>query len=332
MPAVITEVSTTVVSESTSSTSSAVAVTNTAATNGFFSNKAAVAGVFTIVGLIGVAILVFILVNAIRRHRAKQFDDELYEATRAAAATTTNTNPNLLDDDDDGESKTRLDHNGFGPAYGGGVGNGYGGTYSSDGSHGAYGGPPMEAFGMRDMVPHSVPVGEIYDPYAAGGAAGIGIARARSARTDVPHSNPNIYAAALQAGGSPYPKFAIPPRQEGGAGAPLGRGKSYNPEFGDQRRYRQESQEYPILGRTKSDPTRDPQVSSSLTRTPTYPQPPQDSAPSGLPNPHQVFPSPPAKSSGSINDDAAYGGYVDEMFEEEEQEVPRRVLKIANES
>jgi len=231
----------------------------------------------------------------------------------------------LLDDDDDDEAKDRLKHNGFGPAYGGGGGNGYGGAYSSDGSHGPYG-PPMEAFGMRDMVTHnSVPVGEIYDPYAAGGAAGIGVARARSAKTNLSHSTPNIYAAALQTGGSPYPKFAIPPpKQEGGAGAPLGRGNSNNPEFGasrEQRQYREQSREYPTLGRTKSDPTGEPPV-SSLARTPTYPQP------QNLPNPHNAFPSPVV---GSTTDDAAYGGYVDEG-DEEEEEAPRRVLKVANES
>ena len=228
----------------------------------------------------------------------------------------------MLDDDDDDESKDRLKHNGFGPAYG----NGYGGTYSSDGSHGAYG-PPLEAFGMRDIVAHSVPVGEIYDPYAAGGAAGIGVARARSAKANLSQSTPNIYAAALQAGGSPYPKFAIPPKPEGGAGAPLGRGNSYNPEFGashDQRRYHQESQEYPTLGRTKSDPTRDPQV-SSLTRAPTYPQPQNSVPPASLPNPYNLH---TVQSSGSTNDDgAAYGGYVDEA-DEEVVEMPKRVLKV----
>jgi len=318
LPPVVTEVSTTVV-QGTTTPSAAAAVNNHAATAGFFSNKAAVAGVFTIVGLIGVVILVFLLVNAIRRHRAKQFDNELFAATREAAAISAN--PNLLDDDDDDEAKDRLKHNGFGPAYGGGVGNGYGGAYSSDGSHGPYG-PPLEAFGMRDMVTHnSVPVGEIYDPYAAGGAAGIGVARARSAKTNMTNSSPNIYAAALQSGGSPYPKFAIPPpKQEGGAGTPpLGRGNSTNAEFGGAYR-----QQYPSLGRTNSDPTGDPPV-SSLTRAPTYPEPPQKT----LPNPHHAFPSQP---SGSTGDDAAYGGYIDEAFEEEEEEAPKRVLKVANES
>jgi len=185
----------------------------------------------------------------------------------------------------------------------------------------------LEAFGMRDMVTHSVPVGEIYDPYAAGGAAGIGVARARSAKTHVPVPTPNIYAAALQTGGSPYPKFASPPKQEG---AVLGRGNSTNAEFGAQRHYsRQQSREYPTLGRTKSDSTSDPQVASSLTRTPTYPQP-QNTLPASLPNPYHAFPSHKVQSSASTADDAAYGGYVDEG--DEEEEAPRRVLKIANES
>lgn len=277
------------------------------------------------VGLIGVVIIVFIVTNAIRRHRAKQFDNELFAATREAAATAAN--PNFLDDDDD-DSEERLKHNGFGPAYGGGGGTGYGGAYSSDGSHGPYG-PPLEVYGMRDIVPHSsVPVGEIYDPYAVGGAAGIGVARARSANTNPSRSTPNIYAAALQAGGSPYPKFAIPPTQGGGAGPPLRRGNSYNNTEFDasrgQEQYPQQTREYPSLGRATS--ATDAHV-SPLTHAPNHSQSRSNDT-SSFPNPygHKVQPS-----GGSSVDDAPYGGYCVDGTEGEE-EAPKRVLKIANES
>ena len=53
----------------------------------------------------------------------------------------------------------------------------------------------MEPYNMRDMDNHGTAVGEIYYSY---GAAGIGVARARSMRVDPSNVTTNTYAAALQ--------------------------------------------------------------------------------------------------------------------------------------
>lgn len=69
--------------------------------------------------------------------------------------------------------------------------------------------PPhgSEAYGMREMS--GVGPGEIYDPYGGGaaGAAGIGVARARSTKAD------GGFAAGLQDGSAPYAAFAVPAQQ-----------------------------------------------------------------------------------------------------------------------
>ena len=54
----------------------------------FLNNKGAVAGVFTVVGLLGLALLIAIVTNVIRRRRAKKFDDEVANAAAAAYADT----------------------------------------------------------------------------------------------------------------------------------------------------------------------------------------------------------------------------------------------------
>ena len=41
----------------------------------FFSNKGAVAGVFTVVGLVALALIIALATNVIRRRRAKKFDE-----------------------------------------------------------------------------------------------------------------------------------------------------------------------------------------------------------------------------------------------------------------
>ncbi|CAA7261051.1 unnamed protein product [Cyclocybe aegerita] len=192
----------------------------------FFDNTGAVAGVFSVVGLITLALLIALITNGIRRRRAKKFDRELAEATREAAAAPA---PIFLDDDDDDR---------YGPGgYGSGGTQGLDRGFSDVSSHGTYAQPAMsagshEAYGMREMgygpTGHGVGVGEVYDPYgnaaAAGpaGAAGIGVARARSMRSD------GGYAAGLQEGSTPYAAFAAPtapppvpliPGQEYGRGA-----------------------------------------------------------------------------------------------------------------
>ena len=165
-----------------------VQIQSTKAIFRFFQNTGAVAGVFTVVGLIAVVIVVAIIINIVRRRQAQNFDREIAEAAAEAAAARA---PAFLDDETDS----------YGPG-------GYGGAYGkfSDVSHGTFSQPPMtESYGMREMVP-----GEVYDPAiygapgAAGvgaGAAGIGVARARSRRD---------FAAGLQEGASPYPAFAGP--------------------------------------------------------------------------------------------------------------------------
>ncbi|KAF8162612.1 hypothetical protein B0H34DRAFT_286215 [Crassisporium funariophilum] len=201
----------------------------------FFQNTGAVAGVFSVVGLIALAVIIAFITNTIRRRRARKFDKELAAATMEAASAPA---PIFLDDDDDDE---RYKHGyGAGAGYGGGAGGmGGGGSgrgvgragsggYSDVSSHGTYGQPPMDSYGMREMHHGGgvgAGVGEIYDPYGgagaagvgAAGAAGIGVARARSQRDG------GAYAAALQDGGSPYPAFVAhqpgvgqPPQGYGG--------------------------------------------------------------------------------------------------------------------
>jgi hypothetical protein len=155
----------------------------------FFHNTAAVAAVFSVAGLIAVAIFFVCLTNSIRRRRAKQFDREIAEAAAAAA----NTKAPVFDDD----------------VYGSGL------TGYSDNSHGTYGQPPMtaESYGMTDLHP--------YDAFSANaGAAGVGVGaavqRARS-RKEMADSLPGM--AMYDAGGmapehsSPYPAFSGPGAQ-----------------------------------------------------------------------------------------------------------------------
>ncbi|KAF8995180.1 hypothetical protein BDQ17DRAFT_1330700 [Cyathus striatus] len=164
----------------------------------------AVAGVFSVVGIVVLAIIIALLTNTIRRRRAKKFDREIEEAARDAA---TARPPDFLDDDDEHDNYYR------------------GAGFSDVSSHGTYAQPPMgvESYGMREMGPPvpGIPAqggvsgsggsgpapGEIFDPsrlYADGaaGAAGIGVARARSMGGGA--------GAALREGGSPYAAFAGP--------------------------------------------------------------------------------------------------------------------------
>ncbi|KAF9522941.1 hypothetical protein CPB83DRAFT_69806 [Crepidotus variabilis] len=176
----------------------------------FFKNTGAVAGVFTVVGLIALALVFAFITNIVRRRRAKAFDRELQEATREAAAAPA---PAFLDDDDDGYGPHGVGSTG---AYSSGYVASSNERQFSDLSHGTYGQNPMghaETYNMRELGP-GAGVGEIYDPYAgaaagaAGGAAGIGIARARSMKSD--NSAGNSYGAALADGASPYAAFAGP--------------------------------------------------------------------------------------------------------------------------
>lgn len=179
----------------------------------FFQNTGAVAGTFTAVGLIALVLLFVLVTAAIRRRRAKQFDREIAEAAAEAATAPV---PVFLDDDDDN----------YGPGYGqthNGYSNSPSGGYSDVSSHGTYGQPPMSHEGYPMSERSGPGPGNPYDPNsmygipAAAGAAGIGVARARSVRDG------GGYAAALNEGNSPYPAFAtshpqydmynVPPQQ-----------------------------------------------------------------------------------------------------------------------
>lgn len=214
---------------------------------------------------------------------------------------------------------------------------------------------------MRDMGNHSIAVGEIYDPYAAGGAAGIGVARARSMRLDPGNPAFNQYAIALQEGGSPYPQF-MGPRDTygaagaGGAGGPFGRGSmglgaTVIPSGQQQPQRSPPPQDYTTLGRSKSNSTADTHLSTpSQSHTPNYSQP-QSSYPVRqmspprptptpavlptpyspvLPNPYNpvIYPTSKVEPSRESADDVAYGGYVVDDDDADEEEAPRRVLKV----
>lgn len=166
----------------------------------FFSNTGAVAGTFSVVGLVGLAFVIFLITTVVRRRQAKQFDREIQAAANEAARAP---KPIFLDDED-----AYGDGGGMGGGGGGGGGGGYdngydGRGYSDISSHGTYAQPPMsassshggyngsgqEAYGMREIPPMpsgGVAPGEIFDPYVgaggAAGAAGIGAVRARSMR------------------------------------------------------------------------------------------------------------------------------------------------------
>ena len=135
----------------------------------FFSNTGAVAGVFTVVGLIVVALIVALVVNAVRRRRAQKFDRDVAEAAAEAAAS----------------SRSPFDEYSYNNTGGNGGGGGGGGGYGySDNSHGTYQLPPVaprnDAYGMTEMSQ--------YDPYAAGAAslAASAVGRSRSRKESEP--------------------------------------------------------------------------------------------------------------------------------------------------
>jgi len=206
---------------------------------------------------------------------------------------------------------------------------------------------------------HSTGVGEIYDPYAAGGpaggAAGIGLVRARSARFDPGDLVSNPYAAALQQGGTPYPQFAVGPYDTtygaAAAGGPsFGRGNipggpytqrspppQENTNFGRSlsnstaaTRLSAPSQSHTLNFSQPSHPVRQMSPLQQYQSTSHHSPPLPETRDGGLPNPYpnEGHPTHKVEPSRESADDA-YAGYVEG---EEEEEVPKRVLKIANES
>ncbi|KAG6889247.1 hypothetical protein C0995_002459 [Termitomyces sp. Mi166 len=70
--------------------------------NGFFSNQGAIAGVFTVVGLVVLALVISLIVIIIRRHHGQQFDRDVETATAPA--------PNFLNNDGDDPYRHHRDH------------------------------------------------------------------------------------------------------------------------------------------------------------------------------------------------------------------------------
>lgn len=216
-------------------------------------------------------------------------------ATQEAAATAPNLN--FLDDEDD-EPK----HNGY-----------------SDVSHGTYGQPQMDAF-MRGPS-----VGEIYPPYAGNGA-GIG-AHARAERA---HGNAHYDPYAALQGGSAYPPFVLSPGDTYG-GPPPGRGNELGAAIIPSGQPYPQRSPPPDLGRSRSTSTAATQPSTQPSpHTANYPQPPYpvDVKPTpSLPNQYteQSTRKVEPPTDAAADDDAAYGGYVEDDVEEE---VPKRVLKV----
>lgn len=130
----------------------------------FFHNTGAVAGVFSVVGIIALVLIFIFLTSFVRRRRARKFDLEIDEAAAAAAAA-------QVPDFDDFD-------------YTSGTGIGY--PQYSETSHGTYNQPPLSHERSRNNL------GDIpgsFDTHnnvgGAAGAAGIG-ARGRSLRSGMP--------------------------------------------------------------------------------------------------------------------------------------------------
>ncbi|KAG6855339.1 hypothetical protein H0H87_004722 [Tephrocybe sp. NHM501043] len=151
------------------------AVTDSGSSKGFFQNTGAVAGTFSVVGLIVLGILVYFITFFLRRRRAAKLDRDIDEASAPA--------PVFLDDDPS-------EYHGGG-GYMGGAGR------SDASSHGTYAQPAMstEAYGMREMnhpQAHFQGAGGYeYDPYTVAGVA---------AHEGYNNNNNNSYANHANAG------------------------------------------------------------------------------------------------------------------------------------
>ncbi|KAI0253870.1 hypothetical protein BJV78DRAFT_1189944 [Lactifluus subvellereus] len=142
---------TSIITISGSAPTESSAAQSSSSPTGFFHNTGAVAGVFSVAGIISLILVFLLFTSFIRRRRARKFDREIDEAAAEAATA----KPPDFDDFDFTSSGTAL---------------GYG--HFSDTSHGTYSQPPLS-----HEQPHPYPgVGP-----AGPGAAGIG-ARGRSLR------------------------------------------------------------------------------------------------------------------------------------------------------
>ena len=131
---------------------------NSSPNKGFFDNTGAVAGTFSVVGLVGLGILIFIVTAVIRRRREERFDKDVALAAAEAAATAHNP-----DFDDYGYSS-----NGHGAgSYS------YADTYHQDPMKFP---PAREAYGMSDIggTTYADPDNHSIGTGGGPGAAGIG--------------------------------------------------------------------------------------------------------------------------------------------------------------
>ena len=139
---------------------------------GFFGNTGAVAGTFSVVGLVGLGILIFVVTSVIRRRRADKFDKDVALAAAEAAATAHN--PDFDDD------------YGYGSSGHGAGSYGYADTYNQEPVRFP---PTREAYGMSDIGGTAYADVNNYNAGAGGGsgAAGIGagvLYRSKSGKTD----------------------------------------------------------------------------------------------------------------------------------------------------
>ncbi|KAG6899506.1 hypothetical protein C0993_009614 [Termitomyces sp. T159_Od127] len=289
--------------------------------NTFFENKGAVAGVFTVVGLIVAALFIILVFTVIRRRRARQFDREVEAAAAEAAAAPA---PHFLDDDDEDpyrhpadQPAAYVDHP----------------QYSDISSHGTYSQPALgsqEAYGMRDLGPAPA---ELYNnPYVTGGAAGaagVGVARARSTR------DPGAFASGFQDGATPYPAFAGPAAFQSGAygngggydsldtgvgvgiGAGMQRGMSLNHHPNVDYATNDQEQQYsqglhPGQYVQQSDLVRNP---SQVTYSTTHASSTLASSPASPPLSKEQSPYAANYASAPVQevDEGAYGGYTDDL-------------------
>ncbi|KAG6871404.1 hypothetical protein C0995_004965 [Termitomyces sp. Mi166 len=118
----------------------------------FFQNTGAVVGTFTVVGLVVLALLIFLTTYIMRRRRKAKFNRELDEATSEAA----NTSVPVFLDDDDGRGRAE-------------------GVYSDTSSHGTYAQQPIstEGYGTREIRP-GVGVGMVGMGHGMGVGYGAG--------------------------------------------------------------------------------------------------------------------------------------------------------------
>jgi len=349
-------------------TASPTAATNndtSTSSNSFFKNTGAVAGVFSVVGLIVIAIFVALVTNAVRRRRAQKFDRDVAEAAAEAAAS----------------SRSPFDDYTYNGSSGGGGGGGGGYPYS-DTTHGTFGQAPMglptDTYGMNEMTQ--------YDPYAAGAVslATANVGRVRGRQDSETQRAPGI--AGVGAGNlarepsrrTPYHAFAGPGPQpqetldhtlsgryrsrgiellEGAGLAGTGvaamtaanngayinrRPSQYTQTHGSMRSHghsqgHSSSENYPIPPQAiyQSPPRNDSQSGDAYTGFVSAPSPQPLLSP-GVSNSHESSPSPPPAQSHSPVGEVEGEDYHDgdqrvSYADDEDYGQHNRVLRVANE-